>query len=76
MKQGGLHWIYITSDIESHQLMFPRKYHEAMLHMLHDDYGHQGLCYVRQCIVECITVTYFFICKLSRGFCTMFLYMH
>ena len=21
----------------------PRKYHEAMFHMLHDDYGHQGL---------------------------------
>ena len=42
-KQGVLHWIYITNDVESHQLVLPRKYHEAVLHMLHDDYDHQGL---------------------------------
>ena len=43
MKQGVLHWIYITNDVESHQLVLPREYHEAVLHMLHDVYGHQGL---------------------------------
>ena len=43
LKQGVLHQIYIISDVESHQLVLPRIYHEAMLHMLHDDYGHQGL---------------------------------
>ena len=29
--------------MESHQLVLPLEYHEAVLHMLHDDYGHQGL---------------------------------
>ena len=42
MKQGALHWIYITSDVESHQLVLPKEYHQAMLHMLHDDYSHHG----------------------------------
>ena len=43
MKQGLLHQIYITHDVESHQLVSPRKYHQAVFCMLHDDYGHQGL---------------------------------
>ena len=43
LKQGVLHQIYITNDVESHQLVLPLKYHEALLHMLYDDYGHQGL---------------------------------
>ena len=38
-----LHQIYITNDVESNQLVLLREYHHAMLHMLHDDYGHQGL---------------------------------
>ena len=29
--------------MQTHQLVLPLKYHEAVLHMLHDDYGHQGL---------------------------------
>ena len=29
--------------MKSHQLVLFRKYHEAVLHMLHDDYGHKGL---------------------------------
>ena len=32
--------------------------------------------YVNQCTTMCIIATCFFICKLSRGFCTIFLYMH
>ena len=43
LKQGAHHQIYIINDVESHQLVLPLKYHEAVLHMLHDDYGHQGL---------------------------------
>ena len=43
LKQGVLHQIYITSVVESHQLVFPRIYHEAMLCMLHNDYGLQRL---------------------------------
>ena len=30
LKQSVLHQIYITNDVESHQLVLPRKYHEAM----------------------------------------------
>ena len=43
LKQGVLHQIYIINDMETHQLVLPLKCHEAVLHMLHDDYGHQGL---------------------------------
>ena len=43
LKQGVLHQIYITNDVESHHLVLSRIYHEAVLCMLHDDYGNQGL---------------------------------
>ena len=43
LKQGVLHCIYITNDVESHQLVLPLKHHKAVLRMLHDDYGHQEL---------------------------------
>ena len=43
LKQGVLHRIYIINDVETHQLVLPLKYHEAVLCMLHDDYGHQAL---------------------------------
>ena len=33
MKQGVLHWKYITNNVESHQLVLPKEYHQAMLHM-------------------------------------------
>ena len=42
-KQGVLHQIYIINDVGTHQLLLSLKYHEAVLHMLYDDYGHQGL---------------------------------
>ena len=29
--------------MESHQLVLPLEYHEAVFHMLHDDHGHHGL---------------------------------
>ena len=34
--------IYIINDVETHQLVLPLKYHEAVLCMLHDDCGYQG----------------------------------
>ena len=43
LKQGVLHCIYISNDVETHQLVLPLEYHETVLHMLHDDYSHQGL---------------------------------
>ena len=35
--------MYITSDVESHQVVVPKEYQQAILHMLHDDYGHLEL---------------------------------
>ena len=35
--------MYISNNVESHQLVLPLEYHETVLCMLHDDYGHQGL---------------------------------
>ena len=43
MKKGVLHHIYFSNDVETHQLVLPLKYHNTVLRMLHDDYGHQGL---------------------------------
>ena len=43
LKQGVLHCIYISNDVGTHQLVLPLEYHKTILHMLHDDYGHQGL---------------------------------
>ena len=43
LKKGVLHQIYISNDVETHQLVLPLEYHETVLCMLHDDYGHQGL---------------------------------
>ena len=43
LKQGVLHQIYIINDVGTHHLVLPLKCHEAALHMLYDDYGHQGL---------------------------------
>ena len=43
LKQGVLHHIYVSNDVETHQLVLPLEYHETVLRMLHDDYGHKGL---------------------------------
>ena len=43
IKQGMLHLVYITNDVESHQLVLLKEYQQAMLHILYDDYGHQGM---------------------------------
>ena len=49
------------SDVETHQLVLPLKYHETVLHMLHDDYGHQGLDWTLALVRErfyCSTVNH------------------
>ena len=43
LKRGVLHHIYISNDVETQQLVLPLEYHDTVLCMLHDDYGHQGL---------------------------------
>ena len=43
LKQGVLHHIYISNDVELHQLALPLEYCKAELCMLLDDYGHQRL---------------------------------
>ena len=43
LKQGVLHHIYISNDVETHQLVLSLEYYEIVLCMLHDNYGHQGL---------------------------------
>ena len=43
MKQSVLHYLYISNNVESPQLTLCMLYHEAVLQMLHDDCGHQGL---------------------------------
>ena len=43
LKQGVLHCIYISNDVETHQLVLALEYHETVLCMLHGDCGHQGL---------------------------------
>ena len=43
LKKGVLHCIYISNDVETHQLVLPLEYHNTVLRMLHDDYSHQGL---------------------------------
>ena len=46
LKRGVLHHIYISNDVETHQLVLPLEYHQTILRMLHDDYGHQELDWI------------------------------
>ena len=34
-----------SNDIQSHKLVLPNIYQHSVLHMLHDDYGHQDLAH-------------------------------
>ena len=43
LKQGVLHEFCIPNGVESHQLVLPLVYHQAMLEMWQDGYGHQEL---------------------------------
>ena len=51
-KLDVLHCIYISNDVETHQLVLPLEYHETVLCMLHDDYGHQGLVWTLALVRE------------------------
>ena len=43
MKQGILHHLFISNNLDSQQLLLSTVYHHAVLQMLHHDHGHQGL---------------------------------
>ena len=43
LKQGVLHCIYISNDVETHQLVLPWNITKLYFTLLHDNYGHQGL---------------------------------
>ena len=42
-KQGVLHQLYISNDVEYHQTILPLKYQAQVLQMLYDGQGHQGI---------------------------------
>ena len=43
LKQGVLHRLYISNEMEYHQLVLPQRYHRKALTALHDHMGHQGI---------------------------------
>ena len=43
LKKEVLHRLYISEDMEYHQLVLPQKFHSKILRSVHDDMGHQGL---------------------------------
>ena len=42
-KQGVLHCLYISDDVEYHQMILPIKYQVQVFQILHDGQGHQGM---------------------------------
>ena len=52
IKRGVLHRIYISNEIEYHQMVLPQIYRETVLKSLHDDFGHQSLDRCLQLIRE------------------------
>ena len=43
LKKEVLHRLYISEDMEYHQLVLPQRFHSKILRSVHDDMGHQGL---------------------------------
>ena len=43
LKKEVLHRLYVSEDIEYHQLVLPQRFHSKILRSVHDDMGHQGL---------------------------------
>ena len=42
-KQGVVHHLYISSDVEYGQMILSIKHQAHVLQILHDDQGHQGM---------------------------------
>ena len=38
-----LHHLYISNDVEYHQMILPIQYQVQVIQMLHDGQGHQGM---------------------------------
>ena len=43
LKKEVLHRLYVSEDMEYHQLVLPQRFHSKILRSIHDDMGHQGL---------------------------------
>ena len=43
LKKEVLHRLYVSEDMEYHQLVLPQRFHSKILSSVHDDMGHQGL---------------------------------
>ena len=43
IKKGVLHQLFISNDVEYHQMVLPMKYQAQVLQLLHDGHGHQGI---------------------------------
>ena len=43
LKKEVLHRLYVSEDMEYHQLVLPQRFHSKILRSVHDDMGHQGL---------------------------------
>ena len=43
LKKEVLHRLYVSEDMEYHQLVLPQRFHSKILQSVHDDMGHQGL---------------------------------
>ena len=43
LKKEVLHRLYISEDMEYHQLVLPQRFHSKILRSVHNDMGHQGL---------------------------------
>ena len=43
LKKEVLHRLYVSEDMEYHQLVLPQRFHSKILRSVHDDMEHQGL---------------------------------
>ena len=43
LKKEVLHRLYVSEDMEYHQLVLPQRFNSKILRSVHDDMGHQGL---------------------------------
>ena len=43
LKKEVLHRLYVSEDMEYHQLVLPQRFHSKSLRSIHNDMGHQGL---------------------------------
>ena len=52
LKKEVLHRLYISEDMEYHQLVLPQKFHSKIVRSVHNDMGHQGLEKTMELLLE------------------------